>query len=319
MKFQPLEHMQTALKSALIRLNGLGLFLGLVLACQAGSADIHFDLLQYRTGALTNVTVFTITKTDICVSHSRGLTSIKLTDLDAGTLRQLGLNPAGGKSSGTPVKIYASSTSTSAEQSQPAGSANPTTSPRNPNELVAAAFNPMVNALKSQASSVPLALLLVTLGIFAVAYLFMCYCLKLIVAKTGTEPGFLIWVPILQWLPLFQAAGMSGLWLLGFLVPILNLVTYVMWSVKIVQMREKNGLWTLLLILPVTNLVALLYLAFSAGPGRQTLSQAPRPHRHPALPQRGGVNKSRKGRRPVATGGAQRNPWKGRVEISKPR
>ena len=256
--------MQTAFKTTQIRACGLGLFLGLVLMCQAGTTDVHFDVLHYRTGVLTNVTVFTITKTDICVSHSRGLTSIKISDLDMETLQRLGLANSVKNPDGI-IRAYAASDPAKAGQTKTTDSGKTTITVSNPNEMAARALNPLIGALKHEASSVPAALLAVTLGIMAVFYLFMCYCFKLIVQKTGTDPGFLIWVPVLQWLPLFQAAGMSGLWVLGFFVPILNLVTYVMWSIKIVQMREKSGLWTFLLIVPLTNFVALLYLAFSPG------------------------------------------------------
>lgn len=103
-------------------------------------------------------------------------------------------------------------------------------------------------------------------GLFLV-YLFMCYCSALICRKAGTEPGFLIWVPVLQMLPMLQAANMSRWWFLGFFVPVLNIVVYVMWCIKISLARGKGVLPGILLLLPVVSLFAFLYLAFADAAG----------------------------------------------------
>jgi len=85
----------------------------------------------------------------------------------------------------------------------------------------------------------------------------------LICQKTGTSPGLLVWLPVLQLIPLLRAAGMSGSWFLAYLVPGLNIVAQVVWSVKIAKTRGKTGWVALLLLLPLVNLLAFLYLAFS--------------------------------------------------------
>ena len=46
-------------------------------------------------------------------------------------------------------------------------------------------------------------------GGLLVLYLLFCFCGKLICEKTGNKAGFLMWVLILQWIPLLIAAGMS--------------------------------------------------------------------------------------------------------------
>jgi hypothetical protein len=40
-------------------------------------------------------------------------------------------------------------------------------------------------------------------------YVFYSYCLKRIVEKCGETPGGIIWVPILQMIPLFRVAKMN--------------------------------------------------------------------------------------------------------------
>ena len=58
-------------------------------------------------------------------------------------------------------------------------------------------------------------------------YLLMCYCSMLICHKSGHPPGVLVWIPILQLIPLLRAAGMSPAWLLAFLVPVLNIIAQI--------------------------------------------------------------------------------------------
>lgn len=99
--------------------------------------------------------------------------------------------------------------------------------------------------------------LFVGLGI----YLFFCFCNKRICEKCGVEPGLLIWIPILNLIPLFWAAQMSGWMILLMLIPIVSLIVYVVLWVKISNARGKGVLAVLLiLLLPI---IGLPYLAFS--------------------------------------------------------
>ena len=96
-------------------------------------------------------------------------------------------------------------------------------------------------------------------------YFFFCYCCMLICQKTGNNPSFLIFLPVLKALPLLQAAQMSRWWFVAWLIPGINVIPLIVWLVKIVQARHKSAWLALLLLLPVTNLLAFLYLAFSNG------------------------------------------------------
>jgi hypothetical protein len=96
-------------------------------------------------------------------------------------------------------------------------------------------------------------------------YLFYCYCCMLICRKTGHPPGILVWLPVLQLIPLLRAAGMSPWWVLGCFVPVLNLVPLILWPLKIAKARGKSVWIGVLLLLPVTAPSAFLYLAFSNG------------------------------------------------------
>lgn len=100
--------------------------------------------------------------------------------------------------------------------------------------------------------------------VIAVAlYVFYCYCLKRICEKAGRDPGFLIWIPFIQMIPLLEVAQLPVWFIILFLIPLLNLViSIVMWA-KVCQARGKSGWLVLMMFIPVLNLVFLPYLAFS--------------------------------------------------------
>jgi hypothetical protein len=99
--------------------------------------------------------------------------------------------------------------------------------------------------------------------IVVVAYLFACYLLKRICERAGGEPGILIWIPILQFIPLLQAAGMSLLWIIGFLIPLVNIVGGIMLWANLHIKMGKNPWLTVLIFIPFVNFIYLIYLAFS--------------------------------------------------------
>src|ERR1041385_6081575 len=72
-------------------------------------------------------------------------------------------------------------------------------------------------------------------------YVLLCYCGMLICEKTGHPPGPLVWIPVLQLIPLLRAAGMSPAWLLAFLVPFLNIIAQIVWSMNIARARGTSA------------------------------------------------------------------------------
>lgn len=104
---------------------------------------------------------------------------------------------------------------------------------------------------------------LVTLVIGLAAYLFWSYLLKRICERAGGEPGILIWIPLLQFIPLLNAVGMTPLWVLGFLVPIVNLIGIILLWVNVHKKLGKNPWLTVLLFIPLVNFIYFLYLAFA--------------------------------------------------------
>jgi len=237
--------------------------LALTLGPTASRGEVHLDVLKTRTDSFTNVTVYSRSKTDIFIRHSRGIANVKLENLDPQTIARLNSGDSQNRADASAKPAFATPESESSS---------------NVTNTIASISFPKLNAqLRQQMMSgvaalsalsavrVSPAVVALVLGVLLAAYLFVCYCLKLICRKTGNEPGILIWLPVFQMFPLLRAAGMSGWWFIGFLIPLVNLITQIVWCFKIVQARGKSVWAAIGLLLPVTNLVALLYLAFSVG------------------------------------------------------
>lgn len=94
-------------------------------------------------------------------------------------------------------------------------------------------------------------------------YVFYCFCYKRICEKCGVTPGILIWIPIVQLVPLLQVAQMPVWMIILLLIPIVNIVILVMLFAKICIARGKSPWLVILMFVPVANLIFIPYLAFS--------------------------------------------------------
>jgi hypothetical protein len=74
-----------------------------------------------------------------------------------------------------------------------------------------------------------------------------------------------VWFPLLKQIPLLKAAGMSPWWILANFIPLLPVITFIVWCFKIANARGKHAIVGVLLLLPITNILAFLYLALSAS------------------------------------------------------
>ena len=77
-------------------------------------------------------------------------------------------------------------------------------------------------------------------------YIFYSYCMKLICQKAGHEPGVLIWIPLVQLVPLLKVAGFPVWFIILFFVPLVNFIIGIVMWVKICQARGKSG-WLVVL------------------------------------------------------------------------
>jgi hypothetical protein len=251
--------MRTSDKQRYMAAGGSWLALVLLWTCllvPAASAEDNFPLLQIGTRMYTNVTVTTRAKTYVFVVHAGGMNNIKIADLPEDVREKLGYGE--GAKSKPSTNSAAAWAKAEVEKLAPA-------QVKEMRQRLVSTWTPRRVPGLAQPMPFPWRFLLLVGGLLLSLYLVQSYSFMLICRKTGQAPGFLVWVPLFQLVPLLRAAGMSGWWLLGFLLPFLNLVASVLWSIRIVKARGK-GIWvTILLIIPVTYPFAILYLAFSGG------------------------------------------------------
>lgn len=215
--------------------------------CIGRAADTTFDLLQTKTGVYSNVTVTTKAKDHIVIQYAGGLTSLKVADLSPEIQQALGYG-ANRKSQEGLFTITARAKS-----------------------LVGAISTKQIEQVWNKhapAGMPPLELtstvIYAALGGFAILYLGFCYCGSLICQKVGRPAGLLMWVPGLQFIPLFHAAKMSPLWMLAMVVPGLNIWAHIRWSFRIAGARGQ-GFWTAFFLILPTYPLAFIYLAFAGS------------------------------------------------------
>jgi hypothetical protein len=223
-----------------------GILAGLaLLAAQPLTAQETLATLQIGSQTYSNVTVESRTPTHVYIKHAQGYATIRVKGLEPDVQQQLGYEVAPPKQPLLSRKMLAEKIKIDPQV-------------REAEEKLVADAQERIRTLDPNLRT----------GILAgavIGYLFFCFCCMLICKKTSNEPGILVWLPVLQLFPLLRAAGMSGWWFFLFLLPGLNVLASIVWSVKICQTRGKSGWLALLLLLPVTNLFVFLYLAFSDG------------------------------------------------------
>jgi len=207
-------------------------------------ADEAITLLQTGKARYKNVIVTDKDGTNIYILHDRGVGNVKIGDLPPDVQQSLGYAKEDMSSQASRILRRVSKSASFEIVRSPGGA------------------TVKVGHFEIQLTSADI----IAIALDAtVAYVIFCSCSLLLCRKTGKEPGLLIWIPILQIIPLLGAAGMSWRWSLTLFVPVLNLVAWMGWCVNIAISRRKSLWWALLLILPVTNVFAFVYLALSSA------------------------------------------------------
>lgn len=239
-----------------------GALLGLLMPIAVGLPLAHvrgeetFDVLQIGTQVYKNVTVTTKAKSYVFIHHSNGITNIKLAELPADVQVKLGYpDPTAPKVQTNAAAVWAKNTLQKLPVQQIKAVEQQMTSKLSAREWQQRLPFPVPPVTRN--------LIIAVAAILLGLYLFHCYCCKLICKKAGTEPGVLVWIPVLQLLPMLQAARMSRWWFLAYFCPVLNIVAQVLWSFKIADARNKSAVIGVFLLLPVLSLFAFLFLAFS--------------------------------------------------------
>lgn len=124
--------------------------------------------------------------------------------------------------------------------------------------------------MQPNSSGSPIAFLFMLVFSLAV-YLFYSYCLKRIVEKAGHQPGGIIWIPVLQLIPLFRVARMNPWLILLLAIPLANLIVAIMLWVNVLKVLGRGA--GMVVVLLLFGFVYLPYLAFS-GSGRSVPAMA---------------------------------------------
>lgn len=213
-----------------------------------GAVEQSFDVLQIGTRTYKNVTVTTKAEDYIFILHSAGMTNIKVRELPPELRRKLGYVEMRPPTSKAPTALLKKEFA----------------------KVDLAKIRQFAETWRGQGlRSFPMlaaprpSTLIILLAAVVLFYVFFCHCCSLICQKAGTRPGPMVWLPALQLFPLLRAAHISPWWFLAWMVPLLNILGYILLSVKLVEARGKNVWVVLLLLLPVTSFFAFLYLAFS--------------------------------------------------------
>lgn len=246
----------------------LALFSGNVMAkpgeIYMGAKEQTFPVLETKTGAYTNVTVTKKTKDWVFILHSQGVCNIKAADLSTSARIALGYEELPSKDD--EAKAAKSSSAPFAQLSH-----------LKLQEVKDFASDWRHNRKEKTAEiqawvAANLTMVCGILGFAAVLHIISSACFWLICRKTHIAPGPLVWVPILQLIPLLRAANMSRVWFFAFFFPLINIIAMALFSIKIVKSRGKSPWVAFLLILPPTSFFAFLYLAFSRSAPVQIVS-----------------------------------------------
>jgi hypothetical protein len=97
----------------------------------------------------------------------------------------------------------------------------------------------------------------------AVLYIYTSLALMTIATKTNTENGWLAWVPIANLFLMLNIAKKPVWWILLCLLPLVNIVIFILIWMGVAEARQKPNWWGILMIVPLVGLIVPGYLAWS--------------------------------------------------------
>jgi Family of unknown function (DUF5684) len=132
--------------------------------------------------------------------------------------------------------------------------------------LGVAVLAPM-SALAQDDSRLPVAFfgafLMVYLVFILAAYIYVALALQTIANKTNTENAWLAWIPIVNVILMCNIARKPVWWIILCLIPLVNIVIFIILWMGIAEARNKPSWWGILLIVPLVGIIVPGYLAWS--------------------------------------------------------
>lgn len=252
----------------------------------AHAADIKLEELTAAGETYKKVTIMSKTENDLFITHAGGFANIKVIELDDETRVKLGYDAprrargSSGAKAGEALDLSQFGALSEASENEQVQEAQ-------------AKVQAFLDDLTAKFD--PKHLLMAAVGILASLYFFACFCFHSLCKKTGNNPGIVVWLPILQVLPLLKAAGMGAWWffiyvatlvaplaalplakaagnspvLLLLLIPyVLAAVGWIVWCFKICAARGVSLVFGFLLLMPlISNLIVVgLVLGMGTNP-----------------------------------------------------
>ena len=106
-------------------------------------------------------------------------------------------------------------------------------------------------------------ILLFELILGALGYIYVALALQTIANKTNTANAWLAWIPLVNIFLMVNIAQKPGWWFILCLIPLVNIVMFIIIWMAIAERRGKPSWWGIMLIVPVMNIIMPGYLAWS--------------------------------------------------------
>lgn len=107
------------------------------------------------------------------------------------------------------------------------------------------------------------AMLLIVFALAVAFYVYMSMALQTIARKTNTENDWMAWIPIANTFLALMIAKKPLWWFLLLLIPIVNIVFFIIVWMAIAEARAKPNWWGIMLIVPIMNFIMPGYLAWA--------------------------------------------------------
>lgn len=107
---------------------------------------------------------------------------------------------------------------------------------------------------------------MVTIIVYLILYFVFAGALFRLFQKAGIRYPWFAFIPICSTVGMLWVIGKSGWNVFWLLVPVVNVILAIIWSVRFLQAYGKSGLWVLWSILPVSDIIyAVMFLIWGYG------------------------------------------------------
>jgi hypothetical protein len=214
----------------------VAMFLGAALS--ARSAEEQFPLLCASDVTYTNAVVTRKTGTHLFIMHQGGMASVKLAECDAAIQTHFGYVPP------PPIEYQTNATALAMTEQET-------------KTLRSSSAELFESDVRSNA---PMTLEeKVALGGILVFQILFSFCCWQICRRAGYPSSVLVWIPILQYLALFKAAGVSRLW---FFIPIASVIAWFSVCMRLCDAFHQSKILGLVMFFPGTTWFGFLYLSW---------------------------------------------------------